>query len=92
MSLTLNDEQEKALREFWSAHYPAEMASPAKQYATAAHLLGTVRPLMQPWRVEGKGVVVSDSGCAYCTHQRGGSESPGLARRICDLLNESEGL
>ena len=88
MSLTLNDEQEKALREWWlQAHKFRHGAT-----KESACLHDAIAPLMRAWRVsDGPWIIVDGQGnevvCAKGTVQYGIN----LAQRICDLLNESEG-
>lgn len=96
MSLTLKDDQEKALRAAWCAWWFAyENAPLTGDKSQRLHV--TVTPLMKPWRVSGpfdhqvirdhetnRSVEVKCYGSAMKDYQD-------LARRICDLLNESEG-
>ena len=84
MSITLNDEQEKALREWYEyslrPKYPETQTKDLK-------LSRAIAPLMKPWSVEAKEdgvfVICGPRAKTLCFDED-------TAHRICDLLNESE--
>lgn len=91
MSLTLNDEQERAIRK-WFAEQGTQCLS-----SRESRLVAALGPLMKPWRMSGPfehQIVRNDAENGSVEIKCFGSTMKyyqGLARRVCDLLNESEG-
>ena len=89
MALTLNDEQEAALRQWWSRY------GDGTGYGQRT-LHEAIAPLMKPWRVSGPfdhAVIRHDATNRSIELKCYGNNSEAykaLAQRICDLLNESE--
>ena len=87
--MTLNDEQEKALRAWWKA--VDDMSGKRGNPALFA-LIESLRPLMEPWRVEHDHSV---PGLYYSLRGPDGNRQafmadPAFAARVAALLNESE--
>ena len=90
MSLVLNDEQEKALREWY--HMDSGNSWRPTDQPKGLRLAEAIAPLMKPWRVEpsshhntpGWAVTGESFTIAYACIEKD-------AQLICDLLNESEG-
>jgi len=83
MSLTLNDEQERALREWFAT------ADKVTGWPEVNRLHGAIAPLMKPWRVEYYELTAKimgpngiEVGVDYL--------SRGIADRICRVLNGEE--
>ena len=83
MALTLNDEQEAALRQWWSRY------GDGTGYGQRT-LHEAVAPMMKPWQI------VSRPGGDYIVGpddtdiQVLGIRYKKIQKRVCDLLNESE--
>jgi len=99
--MILNDEQEKALRRWWrevgsnpSVHEYGGKGPPNN--GASLELRDAIAPLMRPWRVVGDfghQIVRDDAtnrSVEIKTYSNDGPDYRDLARRICDLLNESE--
>ena len=85
MSLTLNDEQEKALREWFRAGRDND--DRAKRYTPVA-LAQAIAPLMQEWRIENIGYQYSIVGRRHRITVVG-PDYGALAQTICDFLNRN---
>ena len=87
MALTLDDNQEAALRQWWSRY------GDGTGYGQRT-LHGAVAPLMKPWRAS-CGFLLGPGGVRYEVWNQSdtlphAATDSAMARRICDLLNESE--
>ena len=94
--MQLNDEQEKALREWWrvaSKHILDDDSTVGEWMRVEKAALVALRPLMEPWRVYD--AVVNGPGDlrVICYSDREGRVTDAdraFAARVCRLLNESE--
>lgn len=90
MSLVLNDEQEKALREWYESRRDLE---PGEQFSVkigaTKNLLAAIAPLMKPWRVEENGIHWQLCGPDETLLTYLGSDRS-RAERICRVLNGEE--
>ena len=92
MSLTLNDEQEKALRAWWNYASPHQWVEESEPYA----LVRAIAPLMKPWRIERfeLGWNVLGHGTGYNVRVANAADhrdhGRAMVQRLADLLNESE--
>ena len=83
MALTLNDEQEAALRQWWSRY------GDGTGYGQRT-LHEAVAPMMKPWRYY---IGTKALGCSGIVEGPNGQRihcGSDEARSLCDLLNESE--
>lgn len=98
MSLTLNDEQEKALREWYYRNTTdgCEWSDGAVGRAGRG-LQNAIAPLMKPWTIQAweLGWLLKGPDGSILVQARDGyrniAAKDNIVRRICDLLNESEG-
>ena len=90
--MTLNDEQQKALRAWWKA--VDDMSGKRGNPALFA-LIESLRPLMEPWRVMPSQVdqtycVVGPYGERIAVHTGEWEQTKAIADKVAALLNESE--
>lgn len=104
MSLTLDDKQEKALREWWliSQRYlnrPNLKPYPGEWEQSAERLYRRIAPLMKMWSLIGvcggpQNRIAGPDGLSIdCGHiNNANGEAYALASHLCDMLNKNEAL